>query len=679
MSWTLNADQSYTHLGSSRDVLVGSGTLGTLGAMFLRVADKASNVKAVLCSDQAGESAWEAGIEGANAVIRKVVNGTPAAASASAAHSIGAATPFSMRVDLEGTLVKVFINGVLPAVVTYDLANDPLVAQSGYGFTSSVNNGLVLQAFRCPLIANVLPAMKVLVWVVNGDIWYATRDPATGIARAALAKSRALANNVQISTTEMLQKLYLVDGLGRHQIFDATTLTVSDWTRNGVTDPFYLVCAHQSRIAGVTTLNKQNADYSAVNDPTDFVKGTGLPGESYGLSESDMPRIGEPIRAMFAATKTAMVFGCSRSFYVNVGDPALGGFEVTPITKGIGASGINSMVLTPNGSVACHTTDGFAVIEGGQLVRLSTTILTDFIQIDQPLDNFYVSMVRDARLHGCLIFLTPKDSGPAVHIWYDERTGRYQPETGGFWPESYPDNIGPTAACDWDGTIVLGGRDGYLRTFDTTQANFDGVAIAWRLPVALVTPTDLDHDTIIQECTVIRGDGSGEFNVVFYGGRTAEEAISGDTRTLLIRKQTYGRETILLPQVRAPAVVVEFSALTYNVVGMIEAVQVVTTTGAVSRFARTAANTTAFGNSSQRGSQQNIGGTGGPGGNPGGGGGLGTTGGTGVTGTYGGTTGPGTGTGTTGTTTGSTTAPPYPSGSPGAGTATAGTTFAAGP
>lgn len=616
MAWTLQNDQSYLHSGTGRDVLMGSGTLGTLGAMFLRIANKSSNVKGVLCSDQSGENAWEAGIEGANCVIRKVVNGTPAAASASEAHSIGAATPFSMRVDLEGTIIKVFINGVLPAVVTYDISVDPLVAQSGYGFTSSVNNGLVLQAFRCPLIPNVLPALKVLVWVCNGDIWYATRDPATGIARAALAKSRALAGNVQISVTEAFQKLYLVDGLGRHQVFDATNNTVSDWEREGVTDPFYLVCAHQSRVAGVTTLNKQNVLHSAVNDPDDFNTGSDLPGAAYGLSQSDMPRIGEPIRAMFAATRTAMIFACARSFYVNSGDPALGGFEVSPIVKGIGGSGMNAMFLTPMGTIGAHTTDGLCVIVGGQMVRISAPILTDIIQLDRPLDNYIVSTVRDPNRYGALIFLTPKDTGPAVHIWYDELTGQYSPPSeaggGGFWPESYPDNIGPTAACDWDGTIVLGGRDGYLRTFDDSHSNFDGIAIAWRLPVALVTSTDLNCDSIIQECTIVRGEDSGEFNVVFYGGRTAEEAISGETRTLLIRKQTTGRETILMPKVRAPAVVIEFSGLTYNVVGIVEAVQVVTTPGAVSRFARTAALSTAFGNSLVRGSRQNIGGVGGP-------------------------------------------------------------------
>lgn len=617
MAWTEASDQSFTHAGTNRDVFVGSGTLGTLGTLFLRVADKSSSVKGVLFSDQSGENCWEAGIEGANAVVRKAVNGTPAAASASSPHSIGASTPFAMRVDAEGTIIKVFINGVLPAAVTYDIADDELNTQGGYGFTSSVNNAVVLQAFRAPLIPNVLPAIKVLVWVANGDIWYATRDPATGIARAALAQSRAMGATVQISTTESLQKLYLADGLGKHKVFDAATLSVSDWEREGVDDPFYIIQAHQARILGVTTIDKQNLLGSAVNEPNNFTIGEQLPGEAYGLTESDMPAIGEPIRSIFPATRTSVLLFCARSIYINTGDPALGGFEVTPVAKGIGGSGLNAACLTPNGQVICHTTDGLAKIAGGELVPISTPVLTDFIQVEQPLDNFYISVVRDAARRGCLIFLTPKSSGPAVHFWYDERTGKYEAGTGGFWPENYPDNIGPTAVCDWDGTIVLGGRDGYLRTYDNNQANFDGVAIAWRLPVTLVAPSDLDHDTIIQECTIVRGDGSGEFNVVFYGGRTAEEAITSDDRTLLIRKQTRGRVTILMPSVRAPAIVVEFSALTYNVVGVLEAVQLVTTPGEVSLFKRSPALSSAFGRSSQRGSRQNIGGQSGPNGGSG--------------------------------------------------------------
>lgn len=675
MAWTHGSGSAYTHLTTNRDVLVGNDTLGQLGAVWLRCSDKSGNVKVVLCSDPGGFNCIEAGIEGANAIVRVVTQGTAAAppAGCSAAHGLAASVPFTMRVDLNGTILKIILNGVLPAALTVDLSSVPaavlLLGQNRYGFTSSVNNALVLEAFKAPLVPNVLPALKVLVWVVDGDIWYATRDPTTGAIRAALAKSRALSATQPISTAEFQQKLYLCDGVGGHKVFDAATLRVSTWTRTGVTDPFYLVAAHQARVFGVATTDKQNLLASDVNDPDTYSTGSDLPGAAYGLSESNMPKIGEPIRGLCPATATEMIVFCARSVWVNRGDPALGGFSIEPIAIGVGGSGMRAFTLTPRGGVACHMTDGFSVIAGGTLVPVSLGVLTDLIQINRPLDDYTVIVVRDSNLHGCLIFLTPKVAGPAVHIWYDERTGDYArggPESpGGFWPEDYPDNIGPTAACDWDGTIVLGGRDGYLRTYDVDQANHDGVVINWRLPLVLAVASDLEHDAIIQECTIVRGDGSSEFNVVFYGGRSAEEALAGDDRTLLARKVTSARQTLMMPMVRAPAVVIELSGLVYNTVGILEAVQVVTTPGAATLFARQSATDTAFGSSLRRGSTQNLGGSIGPGGGGGGGGGGGTS------------TGPPSGT-NNGDVSG-TGDPPYPSGTSATDTEPTGGSFTAGP
>lgn len=675
MSWALQPDHTYLHSGTGADVFIAPDGLPQPGAMWLRFADKTANLKGVVCADAGGFNRIEAGVEGANVIVRTVVNGTPSTSLVSVAHGLASSTPVTMRVDVEGaSILKVFFNGVLPAAVTVDLNADPVAAsmlsRSGYGFTSSVNNALVLEAYKAPLIPNVLPALKVLVWCVNGDIWYATREPTTGVIRAALAKSRALASGQPISTAEFQQKLYMCDGVGSHKVFDAASLSVSDWQRGGITDPFYVIVAHQARVFGVVTTDKQNLFGSAVNDPTDYNTGVQLAGAAYGLSESNMPKIGEPIRALFPTTSTELIVFCARSVWMNSGDPALSGFSVTPVAFGLGGSGLRGAVMTTDGQVACHTTDGLCIIAGGKALRISATVLTELIQVNRPLDDYTVTVVRDTTLHGLLIFLTPVVSGPAVHLWYDERTGMYSAPNGGFWPESYPDNIGPTAACDWDGTIVLGGRDGCLRTYDPTHANFDGVAIAWRLPLLLAAPTDLEHDAIIRECSITRADGASEFDAVFYGGRSAEEAAVGDARTLLIRKRTYGRTSKFTPNVRSAAIVLELSGTVYNTVGALEAVQIVTTTGALSRFARTAATDTSFGNSLRRGSTQFIGGnqvSGGygsaSGAGPGTGTGTGTGGGSGGTGLGG--VGPGTGTGTTSGTTSGTSGspaspPPYP-------------------
>jgi len=635
MAWTANNDGTYTHAGTTRDVFVGNGSLPQFGTVWLRIANKTSNVKGVLLSDPGGFNCWEAGIEGANCVIRKVTKGTEAAAVATAAHGIGASTPFTMRVDIEGTVIKVFINGVLPAVVSYDVsaaAEPNYLDQSGYGFVSKINSGIVLQAFSGPLLPNTLPATKVLVWVVNGDLWYAIRDPGTGIPRAALGKARALSATGQISSAEFEQKLYLCDGQGNHIVFDASvaTPTVTDWVRTGITDDFYLLCAHQARLFGVPTTDKQNAYGSAVNDPTDYDTGSDLPGAAYGLTESDMPKIGEPIRAMFPASRNVLIFGCSRSFYQNIGDPALGGFDVVSITHGIGASGPRCMFLNPMGEVVAHTTDGWCKIVGGAMLPISKGGLTEGMVLPNPIDTHAVSVVRDSRYFGAMIFLTPKVPFVALHWWYDERTGGYRasdsPESfgGGFWPVDMPAAIGPSAVCDWDGVIVLGGRDGKLRTYNPGAYNHDGVVINWRMPVMLAAATDLDYDTIIDQCTVVRAEWSGDFNIVFYGGRTAEEAIQGAGRTLLLRRKADERVTQLAPEVRAPAVVLEFSSLSYNTPGILEAVQIVTTAGELTKFCRTPATETPFGASVNQGGTQVTPGSSGPGSGPGPGAGAGS-------------------------------------------------------
>jgi hypothetical protein len=199
-------------------------------------------------------------------------------------------------------------------------------------------------------------------------------------------------------------------------------------------------------------------------------------------------------------------------------------------------------------------------------------------------------MAWDRDQQGAYIFVTNVNpGGTSTHLWYDLRTG-------GFWPLSYPDTMGPISALVYDGDgptdriLMLGGRDGFVRQSQLSDmGSDDGTAISSYCYVGPVRAEDTS-ETMLEWLDVILADGasfpSANVNVQLdlFTASTVERAF---INPLYFRRKTFtgsGRQVRWLTRIRGQALFLKFSNAVLNKTwGFDKAVGIFTPAGTIRR------------------------------------------------------------------------------------------------
>ncbi|MFH0982823.1 MAG: hypothetical protein V2A79_14975 [Planctomycetota bacterium] len=214
---------------------------------------------------------------------------------------------------------------------------------------------------------------------------------------------------------------------------------------------------------------------SRVNDIFDWDYQSEDPEGAVAGTLSDGARIAEPITAQCPIDNNTCIWGCQKSVWVMRGDPKSGGYAYRASDQ--------AGILGPN---AWCTDDKGALYFLGEfgLYRMTANSQPECISDKRlpQLDGYravltgqsassgmsYITLAYDAERAGILIFLTPYTSGAATHYFFHLKTG-------GFWPESYPNRIGPTCAAFYNADaptsrrLLVGGRDGRLYDYGDTR------------------------------------------------------------------------------------------------------------------------------------------------------------------------------------------------------------------
>jgi hypothetical protein len=204
------------------------------------------------------------------------------------------------------------------------------------------------------------------------------------------------------------------------------------------------------------------------------------------------------------------------------GDPAFGGYfrNVSYTQGGTGPdcawaiSDSRAVVLTPDGLVGVG-------LEGGP-EDISRPRLRAGIESRSDAELFKSIVIQDRRRGGVLVFMPRRDSaaGQGVNFWIDD-------ETGGPFPEQYPLNAGPLAACLWNGELVMLTRNGFVIHFDEDAEFSDlGVAIETIASLVLMNLGGAGFDTELSrlDVTLAGSTQAGAVSAEIMGGPTAEEA-----------------------------------------------------------------------------------------------------------------------------------------------------------
>jgi hypothetical protein len=541
---------------------------------------------------------------GGNVIIREVNFNVAGSALATGAHGQTTSVPFTIGVRVLPTKIDVVFNGSDTPALSYTLpVPNPLGNLTGFGFSSSTSGSVVTFLKQCQLQSVTQSRAEVLVGVAGGELWASVDG-----TNAFLVQRGVMVSSGQVSMVEFGQKMYLVDGTNA-KIYDPSDNSISDWTATAGSLPGFTVSGtttatiienHLGRLwlAGMP-FDPQNLWASAVNNPLDWDTGDQVAGSAFALTAAAAAKIGQPIKAILSTQSSRLIIGCTRSFWELTGDP-ISSVSVNRLTEDFGVSGKDALTLAGEGLVIGHSMHGLVAIPlSSQPQLVSAGTLSAIIQIPDT-DSLLVQVLRDVTRHGCHIFLSNAASGnPATNIWYDELVGRfgsappsqlasmYGGTPGGYFPETYPDAVGPTASVAYLGKVVLGGRDGFLRVFDDSVYSDTGTAIATKAALGMVIDGDLDHDTLIESGVVYLSDNAGAVSMTMFGGGTPEEAYVGANRWQHWQKNTIGKVTPFARRSRSTAQVLEMAQTSGTLTWAVEEVQITTTPCMLTRRTRT--------------------------------------------------------------------------------------------
>lgn len=595
-------------------VMSGTG-LGQDHAPKLQLTDPENEVGVAIKASPDGRSCLQIDtVAATNKIqIRLVLFGQPGAMIVEETYAnagLTAGVPFTMQVRLIQGQLKVLINSVRVPALDLDTNYAQLAQFDYWGFVATSASGtLVLSAQVDTLVGVIAERADILAAWCNGEIW-ASDNPSAATPTISRRASNASSKTALVASCEFEQKALYVDG-STAGVFDVVSMTASLYGPTTGSLPgsggaegkttATLIENHLGRIAFAGMRDDpQNIQFTPPNSYLDLSTGDGFNGTGYTLTAAKSARIGQPVKALLSCNGSVLAVGTQRGHWKIVGDPSLGSLDVSPLSTDTGVSGKDAMTLGARGQLVSHTQSGLATSTGDGLSYTSRRVLTELIQLTDALENYIAQTIRDPQRHGACIFLTARTSGnPSVHLWYDETIGNYRETGGGFFPETYPDRIGPTCSTWWNGDLILGGRTGYLYKFDDAASTDDGDEILSFAEFGLMVDPDIDKDCLLNNLSLVLSDDSQPVTVTVYGGATAEEAHNPDRRWVLYSRtvdtRTDGsglarRNTSFGQHVRAPAMVVRIESTGR---WCLEAMSAETTTGMLTtRNKRQTASTT---------------------------------------------------------------------------------------
>ncbi len=255
---------------------------------------------------------------------------------------------------------------------------------------------------------------------------------------------------------------------------------------------------------GINTANLDGAqDWDFGANADDVGRATALE-----TSESGIPA--EPVTALIPSTDDFLIVGCTNSVWILRGDPLYGSNKLNSLSRSVGIVSPSAWCRGPAGEIYFLGTNGLNVIPpgGGGIQKLSDKMPLELINLSASL--YSVNMAYSLQDGGVHIHLSGMASARGENHWW------YDLDTKGLYPYSLQATQEPlcceayNAPMASDSAVLLGGRDGYLRRFDSLAETDDGSSITSYVlygPVRL--GNDDYHDGMVMELVGILAKNSG--------------------------------------------------------------------------------------------------------------------------------------------------------------------------
>jgi len=246
-----------------------------------------------------------------------------------------------------------------------------------------------------------------------------------------------------------------------------------------------LIALYRGRItlSGVQG-SEQNIWFSKVGDPLDFNASPSVSSaiQPVILNTGTAGVIGDIVNTLIPHNDDILVIGGDHTIHVLRGDPSpRSGGRIDLVTDVTGMWFGNCWVMSPNQRLYFMGTDGVYRMQilGDQITSPEniTKFRLDEFMYDLRPNRIRVLMAYDLHHGGVHVFFTPIASVEATHLFYCERTDSWH-------KQQFPTDHGPLCVLENDGdepkdrTVLIGGRDGYVRRLDPRADDDDGTAIS---------------------------------------------------------------------------------------------------------------------------------------------------------------------------------------------------------
>lgn len=301
-------------------------------------------------------------------------------------------------------------------------------------------------------------------------------------------------------------------------------------------------------------------------DPEDFDIASTLVGRAVAGTSADAGQLGQPLVALIPHSDDCLLFLGKTSCWVMRGDPTMGG-QLDKLSDHIGIVSNEAYAYTAEEDLVFLSHDGLYSIPAGcgqPPISLSREMMPDDLRgVDQ--DTHVASMAYDVAHRGIHIFTSRKldaaTSGTPTsdHFWFDM-------ETKSFWPVAFAvANHEPVATYDHTSLdtpssgVVMGGRDGYLRTFNRHADQDDGGnVITSFVNYGPLRMAQMLEDGVLQSLDCVTAENSGDVDCDVYVGNSHEAAFGASS----FATDTFGvggRNRTFRPRARGASLMVKLS------------------------------------------------------------------------------------------------------------------------
>lgn len=378
---------------------------------------------------------------------------------------------------------------------------------------------------------------KTVIIACFGGMAY-VQTPGGAINRVDGGGAAPFSTGRKVSAVTLNNITFLTDGLANFK-YTHTTSTWASWAATAGSFPVAgseyprILAVWRGRVV-LARLDKGVAStifFTAQGSGTDFDYGAAPATAATAVATDSNFRagqLGEGVTALIPFNNDRLIVGCENSIHEFQGDPADGG-TLVPVSYGVGILSDTAWCQV-NGAVYFIGTGGLYRMRPGTEPECLSQFAVDAAFRDIPHQGNYLSLAYDKRRHGVWVFVS-QVAAPfrTRHYFYDLR-GEEMFGRGGFWPTAFPADTGgddgasgttaptygPSKCLSFDGDeqtsdgrcVILGCRDGHIRTFDDDVLDDDGTAIPWSIHLGPLQPAGPTGTAMLNGWAPVMGEAS---------------------------------------------------------------------------------------------------------------------------------------------------------------------------